>query len=193
MSKLTKQDLRDFELTVEYDIDLPNRRLYLINDIDEVSSALLLKGLHYLDQKAGPIQIMINCNGGNVTDTYAIYDSIRSCNNKTITIGTGVVASAAGLLLVCGDERYATPNCRFMAHEGSINLEDEGHSPTALAAYLKEDMSLTDLWCEQMAAHTEHSKKWWVDNTVIPKKDLWFNLDQMIKHGIVDGQWPTQR
>ena len=191
MSKITKQDLSVFELSVDTGLDIPNRRVYIDDEIDERQVALALKGLHYLDQSPGDIQIMINSGGGEVYGTYAIYDSIKSCKNKTITIGTGCVASAAGLLLVCGDESYATPNCRFMAHEGTLHFEeDEMVSPSKLLGELKHDMKVTELWCEHMAKHTSHGPKWWNDHSVKPKEDLWFNLKEMITHGIVDGVWP---
>ena len=190
-NKVTKQDLSVFELTVDCNLDIPNRRIYIEDDIDERSVALALKGLHYLDQTAGTIQIMISSEGGEVFGAYAIYDSIRSCKNKTITIGTGAVASAAGLLLVCGDQRYATPNCQFMAHEGVLHFEeDETMAPTALMGELKHDMALTNQWCEDMAEHTKHGKKWWMEHSVKPKEDLWFNQKEMIAHGIIDGVWP---
>ena len=191
MNKVTRQDLSVFELTVGFNLDIPNRRIYVDDAIDERSTALALKGLHYLDQSTGPIQIMINSGGGSVMDTWAIYDSIRSCKNTTITIGTGAVASAAALLLVCGDERYATPNCLFMAHEGVLHFEeDEMFSPTALLGELKQDEKMTEVWCAQMAEHTNHGKKWWMDHSVKPKEDLWFNQKEMVYHGIIDGVWP---
>ena len=191
MSKVTKHDLSVFELTVECNLDIPNRRIYIDEELDEHSVSLALKGLHYLDQTTGPIQIMINSGGGEVYGTGAIYDSIRSCNNTTITIGTGVVASAAGLLLVCGDERYATPSCRFMAHEGVLHFEqDETVAPTTLLGELKHDERMTEEWCELMAEHTMHGKKWWMTNSVKPKEDLWFNQKEMVIHGIIDGVWP---
>lgn len=191
MNKITKQDLSVFELTVDCNLDIPNRRVYIDDEIDEKTTSLALKGLHYLDSGTGNIQIMINSPGGSVMDTGAIYDSIRSCKNTTITIGTGLVASASGLLLVCGDYRYSTPNCMFMAHEGVLHFEeDESHSPMGLLGELKHDEILTEVWCEQMAAHTAHGKKWWMEHGVKPKEDLWLNTKEMIRHGIVDGVWP---
>jgi len=191
LSKVTKQDLSVFELTVECNLDIPNRRIYIDSEIDEDSVALALKGLHYLDGTTGDIEIMINSGGGDVYGAGSIYDSIRSCNNKTITIGTGAVASAAGLLLVCGDERYATPNCFFMAHEGTLHFtEDEMVAPTTLLGELKHDTAMSDEWCNTMAEHTAHGKKWWRDHSIKPKEDLWFNQKEMVVHGIIDSVWP---
>ena len=193
MNKVTRQDLSVFELTVEFNLDIPNRRIYIDDEIDEKTTALALKGLHYLDQGVGSIQIMINSGGGEVYGTGAIYDSIRSCKNTTITIGTGAVASAAGLLLVCGDERYATPSCRFMAHEGVLHFEeDETVAPSTLLGELKHDERMAEEWCEQMAEHTAHGKKWWKDHSIKPKEDLWFDQKEMVIHGIVDGVWPIK-
>jgi ATP-dependent protease ClpP protease subunit len=127
-----------------------------------------------------------------VYHTYAIYDAIKSCRNKVICIGTGHVCSAATLLLVAGDESYATQHTVFMAHEGDLEFEeDDSVSPTALSADLKADEKLEKLYCRLMAEATKPTYKWWYKHVIESKKAVWLDLDDMIEKEIVEGKWPT--
>jgi ATP-dependent protease ClpP protease subunit len=191
LSKPGKQELTAFELSVDYHIDLHNRRIYLSDEIDEKTTDLMVKALHHLDSKEGDIEFWINSGGGSVYHMYAIFDAIKACKNKVICIGTGHVCSAATLLLVAGDESYATLHTMFMAHEGDLNFEeDENVSPLALLADLAADEKLEKRYCRLMAEHTKPTYKWWYKNAIENKKAIWMDLDDMIDRDIVDGKWP---
>ncbi len=167
----TKQDLTIFELSVDYHIDIPNRRVYLSDEIDERLTDLILKAFHHLDSKEGDIEFWINSGGGSVYHMYAIYDAIRNCKNKVICIGTGHVCSAATLLLVAGDASYATRHMIFMAHEGHLEFEDgDSVSPVTLAADLVADDKLEKRYCRLMAEHTKPTYKWWYKHAIESKR-----------------------
>lgn len=185
----TKQDLTIFELSVDYHIDLPNRRVYLSDEIDEKTTDLMVKALHHLDSKDGDIEFWINSGGGSVYHMYAIYDAIQNCRNKIICIGTGHVASAATLLLVAGDESYCTKHTMFIAHEGDLNFEDN-ISPQQLVADLEADMKLEKRYCRLMASHTKPTEKWWHKYAIESKKAVWMDVEDMKKKGIIIGEWP---
>jgi ATP-dependent protease ClpP protease subunit len=172
-------------------IDLHNRRVYLSDEIDAKVTDLMIKALHHLDAKDGDIEFWINCGGGDVYHMYAIYDAIRNCRNKVICIGTGHVASAATLLLVAGDESYATKHTSFMAHEGEMVFEEEeGISPTTLIADLAADSKLAKKYCELMARHTKPTFKWWFKHAVESKKSVWLDVDDMVDKEIIKSEWP---
>jgi ATP-dependent protease ClpP protease subunit len=176
---------------VDYHIDIPNRRVYLSEEIDEHTTDLLIKALHHLDSKTGDIEFWINSSGGSVPHMWALYDAIQNCENKVICIGTGHVASAATLLLVAGDESYATKHTMFMAHEGNLTFEEgEDISPITLHSDLTADMRETERWCTRMAHHTMQTAKWWKKNTVDSKKSMWLDVDDMIDKGIIKSEWP---
>ena len=186
----TKQDLTIFELSVDYHVDLPNRRVYLSEEIDEKTTDLVTKALRHLDSKDGDIEFWINSGGGSVYHTYAIFDAIKNCRNKVICIGTGHVASAATLLLVAGDESFATRHTVFMAHEGTINFEDEDIAPQTLLADLQEDIKLEKRYCKLMAEHTKPTQEWWYKYVVESKKSVWMDIEEMKKKEIIIGEWP---
>ena len=185
-----KHDHSGFEIAVEYDLDVLGRRIYMTTEIEERSADVIIKSLHYLDNKPGDIFMWINSPGGCVHDSFAIYDAMRSCRNDVITIGTGQVCSAATLLLVGGAQRYATENCIFMAHEGEIHFDKEmGISRTTLESQLKADAILSKRYVELMSKHTGKTVDWWVKRVRDSKKELWFNTEQMTTNGIIDGTW----
>lgn len=151
----------------------------------------MIKALHYLDAKQGDIEFWINSGGGSVYHMYAIYDAIKNCTNKVICIGTGHVASAATLLLVAGDESYATKHTMFMAHEGDLNFEEgENVSPLTLASDLAADMKLEKRYCRLMAENTKPTANWWMKYAIESKRAMWLDLDDMIDKEIVRGEWP---
>jgi ATP-dependent protease ClpP protease subunit len=191
LSNVTKAALTAFELSVDYHIDMHNRRVYLSDEIDEKTTDLMIKAIHHLDAKDGDIEFWINSGGGSVYHMYAIYDAIRNCKNKVICIGTGHVASAATLLLVAGDESYATKHTMFMAHEGDLTFdEDESVSPIALLADLTADMELEKRYCRLMAEHTKPTAKWWHKYSIESKKSIWMDVDDMIDKEIIKAEWP---
>lgn len=59
--------------------------------------------------------LLVNSAGGDVYSALAIYDALRH-SGQVNTVGTGLVGSAANLVLLGGKQRFATPNTRFQIH-----------------------------------------------------------------------------
>lgn len=191
LSRVTKHDLSSLEICLEYGVDVVNRTLYLHEDIDDVSTSNIIKGLTLMDKTAGDIRVEINSPGGSLPHMFAVYDAIRACKQKVITVGTGEIASAAGLVLVSGDERYATRNAWFMAHGilGGVGEDDDIRVAKArIDTILRQDKA----WVALMAKHTKLPEKWWIKNVAESKKEVWFNAEQMKEHNIIDGYWPLE-
>ena len=189
LSKVTKTDLAVLEMCLEYGIDIQHRTLYLSEEIDEAVTDNLIKGFHLLDQTQGTIYFHINSPGGFCSSSRAIYDTMRLCKNEVHTLGIGEVCSAAGLLLVGGDRRYATEGCMFMAHEGQAGTDLDSNITILDRAILND--KLAKKWAVDMAKHTKPTADWWLKNAVENKKDLWLDADQMVskKYAIVDEIW----
>ncbi|KAG2551335.1 ATP-dependent Clp protease proteolytic subunit 6, chloroplastic-like [Panicum virgatum] len=67
----------------------------------------------------GDILIYLNCPGGSLYSILAIYDCMSWIKPKVGTVGFGVVASQAAIILAGGEKgmRYAMPNTRVMIHQ----------------------------------------------------------------------------
>ena len=121
-----------------------------------------------------------------MSEMFGIYDIITTRKNHIITIGFGEIASAAGLILACGDERKSTENSFFMAHESSSIIE----GPKSL---VNDKIAVWDRqnkkWADLMARHTKHDAKWWISQWK-NKRETWFDAEEMVTHGIIDSIVP---
>ncbi len=189
---MTKVDTELAKLAITFDrgLDIDNRIIYIFDDIDEGMSEDVIKSLHYLSLTEGSIKIMLNSQGGSVSDMFAIYDAMRACENHIITIGIGEVCSAASLLLVAGDKRLASKNCLFMAHQvqGGYNTDESlGVAERQIAA----TRMCWDRWANCMAEHTNKTVNYWKKELPTKIDELWLPPEkmQMPAYGIIDGIW----
>jgi ATP-dependent Clp protease protease subunit len=71
------------------------------------------------ESKNQEIHLYINCPGGSVTATLAIYDTMQYMECPISTYCMGIAASGAAIILVAGSKgkRYALPNSKVMIHQ----------------------------------------------------------------------------
>lgn len=183
----------------EFGMDVHKRRVFLSGALESGGEDHLIPGktapeqvaraLLFLDKTPGDIELWINSPGGLVTEMFALHDLIRTLDNNVTTVGYGQVASAAGLLLAAGHERYATPNCWFMSHMGEGYLVGDLFTQRE---QLKVEEKIFDQWTALLSKYTKHSKKWWKEVHVGEQRELWLDARGMVKHGIVDEIWPPE-
>jgi len=111
-------DERSYDL---YSRLLKDRIIFITGTIngrlaDNVMAQLLF--LSAQDNKKD-INLYINSPGGEVSGMFAIFDTMNHINPDVVTIGYGVVASAASFILAAGTrgKRFALPNTEIMIHE----------------------------------------------------------------------------
>ncbi len=65
------------------------------------------------------IHFYINCPGGSVTATLAIYDTMQFLESPISTYCMGIAASGAAVILAAGSKgkRFALPNSKVMIHQ----------------------------------------------------------------------------
>jgi len=83
--------------------------------------SVIIKALLYLDnlKRGSDIHMYINCPGGSVDDTMAIYDTMRFLRSDVCTYCVGHAASGAAVVLAAGTKgkRYALPHAQIMLHQ----------------------------------------------------------------------------
>lgn len=103
------------------------RVLFLTDEINSDRANNLCGQLLLLDmQEPGKdIVLYINSEGGNITDTLAIYDVMQAVRSDVVTICIGEASSGAAVLLSAGasGKRYALPNARVMLHQPQGGIE----------------------------------------------------------------------
>src|SRR5437588_10841046 len=71
------------------------------------------------ENRTQEIHFYINCPGGSVTATLAIYDTMQYMDCPISTYCMGISASGAAIILAAGTKgkRYALPNSKVMIHQ----------------------------------------------------------------------------
>ena len=103
-----------------YSILLKNRIIFISGEIDDNMSNLVVAQLLYLDSlNHDDISLYINSPGGSVTSGLAIYDTMNFIKSNVCTIGYGICASMAAVLLSSGThgKRYILQNAYVMIHQ----------------------------------------------------------------------------
>jgi ATP-dependent Clp protease, protease subunit len=119
---------RQRQLTLA-DLLLENRIVFLGSSpetggqapITDYLANVTIQKLLYLqyESRNQEIHFYINCPGGSVTATLAIYDTMQFLECPISTYCMGMAASGAAIILAAGtkNRRYALPNSKVMIHQ----------------------------------------------------------------------------
>ena len=181
--KKPKQRKRKIPSNVNIDnlLLLESRHVFLYEVIDAVSSKRVCKELVALDKiSKEPIVLVINSPGGNITDGFAIMDTMRAIKAPVVTVITGVAASMAGIISVTGSPRIISSNSYWMGHEMQCGGYD----------YYDKFMARTKFFEELWKRLIEHLKKFTKltldDLEKLRRGELWLSATEAKKKGIAD-------
>ncbi|CAN4128018.1 unnamed protein product [Withania somnifera] len=97
------------------------RIIFLGNNIDDFFADAIISQLLLLDamDSTKDIRLFINCPGGSLSATMAIFDVVQLVRADVSTVALGISASTASIILAGGakGKRYAMPNTRIMIHQ----------------------------------------------------------------------------
>jgi ATP-dependent Clp protease protease subunit len=128
------------------------------------------------------IHFYINCPGGSVTATLAIYDTIQFLECPISTYCMGLAASGAAIILAAGTKgkRYALPHAKIMVHQpwGQVGGQVSDIEIQA-AEILKDRQRLNQI----LAKHTGQP----IDKIEVEtERDRYFNAQEAKEFGLVD-------
>lgn len=90
---------------------MKTRQILLSGEINEELAEKIVRQLFILEADSDkPIYIYIDSPGGDVDAGFAIFDTIRFINAPVYTVGMGLVASAAALILLASPKRKTSWN-----------------------------------------------------------------------------------
>jgi len=132
------------------------------------------------------IYLHINSYGGDLLSSFSSIDYIRNSKVPIVSIIEGSAASAATLMSIVCSERYMTSHSFMLIHQ---------LSSCAYGKYeeMKDDMENSDRFMDMIY-------DLYLENTNIKrkslekflKKDLWWDIDICLKHGLVDNVWENE-
>lgn len=105
---------------------LRERIIFLGSPIDSEVANVMVAQLLLLDSQSSeePINLFINCPGGEVYAGLAIYDVMQYIRAPVHTNCVGIAMSMGSVILMAGERghRVALPNSRIMIHAGSAGF-----------------------------------------------------------------------
>nr|YP_009000103.1 clp protease proteolytic subunit [Silene chalcedonica]AGZ18093.1 clp protease proteolytic subunit [Silene chalcedonica] len=159
ISFLTKEGQKTKRLDFRYELH-KRRLLFLCQDlnsevVNQITSLLLFLHLEDEDKQQ---HLFIHSRGGLATHAMAIYDTMQLVTLGVHTIGMGVVASMATLLLAGGayTKRNAYAHATIMLHHSDCPPYFEG-TEAGISVDFKERFRVFDMIAEILEERTGHS------------------------------------
>lgn len=178
------QEFREFD----YGLDIEDN-IILVQD--EISQGMVfdciskVRLLRKINPELKSITLLLNSPGGDVVETLALIDYIRTLKDNedisTNIVCRGSAMSAAALLLSCGTGlRAASKHSKVMVHQLSTmnfgKLEDI-KSNAKFAEQLEDDCNTL------MAEVTKKDKEFWKENQ---RSDYFLSANEALELGIID-------
>jgi ATP-dependent Clp protease, protease subunit len=163
---------------------LKDRIIFLGSDVNEATANTIVAQLLFLQSQDPKKDIFfyINSPGGSVYDALAIYDTMQYVTNDIQTVGIGVQASAAAILMSSGakGKRFMLPNATAMIHQPSSGTRGK---VTDQEIDLRESLRVKKLIEEIMAKNTSKTSKQIHEDM---ERDFWMTAAEAKKYGLID-------
>jgi ATP-dependent Clp protease, protease subunit len=163
---------------------LKDRIIFLGTPVEQTTANLIVAQFLFLqaEDPKKDIFFYINSPGGSVYDALAIYDTMQYVTNDVQTVGIGMQASAAAILLSSGTKgkRFLLPNSTVMIHQPSSGTRGK---VTDQEIDLKESLRVKRLIEDIMAKNTSQ-KLGKVHEDM--ERDFWMTAQDAKKYGLVD-------
>jgi ATP-dependent Clp protease protease subunit len=161
---------------------LKSRSVLLSGEINKRLAERVIKQLILLEADAeDPIRVFIDSPGGDVDAGYAIFDMLRFVNPPVVTIGMGLVASAAAIVLLAapGERRIGLPNSHYLIHQPLSGIRGVA---TEIEIHARELEKLRSKINEMIAEETGQSLEKVERDT---DRDYWLSADEAQEYGLV--------
>lgn len=164
---------------------MKDRIIFLGTPIDSQVANTVVAQLLLLDSQSReqPINIFINCPGGEVYSGLAMYDTMQFISAPVYTTCVGMAMSFGSIILMAGEKghRKALPNSRIMIHAGSagtgrVSLPDLEVQANEFA-YVRDSLE---------EVYTTHTGK---DKETLRKdmeRDKFMSAQEALEYGLID-------
>ena len=161
---------------------LKSRSVLLSGEINKRLAERVIKQLILLEADAeDPIRIFIDSPGGDADAGYAIFDMLRFVTPPVVTIGMGLVASAAAIVLLAAprERRVGLPNSHYLIHQPLSGIRGVA---TEIEIHARELEKLRSKINQMIAEETGQSLEKVERDT---DRDYWLNAEEAQEYGLV--------
>jgi ATP-dependent Clp protease protease subunit len=157
-----------------------SKRIRLVGDVTHELFSEFDKKLKKAEELKLNVEVLLCSDGGDPTVALAFYDRIQNAQVKVVVKATGLVASAAVLILVAGHYRVATPHSWVMVHEDQVRVSGDVHKAEKIAKHFRR---YENQWNKIMAHRTKIAADVWEE---YHKKETYFTAEEAKNLGIID-------
>jgi ATP-dependent Clp protease protease subunit len=161
---------------------LKTRTILICGEIDKDMSEKVIRQLLLLESMGDdPIRVMIDSPGGDVDAGYAIFDMLRFVKPPVITVGMGLVASAASLIALASpkERRLGLPNSHYLIHQPLSGMRGVASEIEIHARELEKCKQRIN---ELISAETGVSLEQVTKDT---DRDFWMSAEEAKKYGLI--------
>lgn len=101
------------------------------------TEALIEAATALAGERFARLVLCLSSFGGNFDRGVSLYNTLRALPVELVTHNVGNVGSAANVLFLAGERRYASPQAVFFFHPSSVSL-DGNYDPAELAKHRAE-------------------------------------------------------
>ncbi|ACT58446.1 ATP-dependent Clp protease proteolytic subunit [Hirschia baltica] len=158
------------------------RTILLTGGIDDNQARRVCERLLALSsESADPILLVLSSPGGHVESGDMIHDMIKFVPAPVKVLGTGWVASAGALIYAAAqkENRFASPNTRFLLHEPRGGV---GGQASDVEIQAREIIKMRERLNNIFAEATGKPLKKIQEDT---DRDFWMSAEEAVKYGLV--------
>jgi ATP-dependent Clp protease protease subunit len=180
--KLNTRESR-YKFHLEHGVNIEERIIIISGTIgDETTFDHVDAAMTALERESkNPITVRICSGGGSVSEALAIVGRLRASPCDVVTEGYGIIASAATLVLACGNHRRLSRFTTMLVHESSTWL---GGKTSAMKEELDQLEREEKQWAGWMAEMSKLTAKQWRQRIV--KVEWYMNAEECLEIGVVD-------
>ncbi len=163
-------------------LDLPLDPRITINSSTVCSH--VVKSMLYLQsvKRDQDIHLYINCPGGDIDDTLAIYDTMQFLKCDVATYCIGAASSGAAVILAAGTKgkRFALPHAKVMIHQpwGMV-----GGQASDMRIQAEEILKIKTTLCQILAKHSGKPAELIEQDT---ERDRYMDAHEAKAYGLID-------
>lgn len=132
------------------------------------------------EHKEQPMNLHVNCVGGDVFDGMAIYNVLLKRTQKTTVYVEGIAASMGSVIALAGDEVIMSENSLLMIHNawgGTMGEADDMRKYANILDKLSDESA--DIYVKKTGLSLEEVKD-------MMDEETWLNAEEALEYGFVD-------
>lgn len=160
------------------------RIIMLSGEVTDDSADSLAAALILLEKedKDSPVTLIIDSPGGSVSAGLALVSVMRDVECPVHTVGMGLAASMASVILACGDRRAAYRETDILVHQ-LLGAHDGVQQQTDMAIAAEHAMRQRDKLDQLLADHCKLTK---AQVHKLTERDRWLTPDEALAKGLID-------